>query len=139
MEILEFMSRGSGVIVTGGVNLKTAEVVFPASEKICPLPDLPKSVKEHTQDGLVLCGAKEDKTSCFTLSENGWTKSHDLIKERFNHVSWQTEEGVLLMGGASIPDSTELGERITRTSPSVTQNQLSLTGQRKNSSVLSIQ
>ena len=119
--------------------MKTAEVVFPASGKICPLPDLPKAVKEHTQEGLVLCGAKEDKTSCFTLSENGWTKSHDLNEERYDHVSWQMEEGILLMGGASTPDSTELGEQITRTSPTVTQTQLSQTGRRKNCSVLSIQ
>ena len=103
--------------------MKTVEVVFPASGKICPLPDLPQMLRKHTQDGLVLCGAQQDKTSCFILSENSWTKSHDLIEERYDHVSWQMEEGILLMGGASTPDSTELGE------------QLSQTGRRKNCSV----
>ena len=68
-----------------------------------------------------MCGAKEDKTSCLTLSEVGWTKSHDLIKERFNHISWQMEEGILLMGGASSPDSTELGDQILKTIPRIIQ------------------
>ena len=101
--------------------MTSAEVVFPASGKICPLPDLPSSRREHSQDGLVMCGAKEDKTSCLTLSEVGWTKSHDLINERFNHISWQMEEGILLMGGASSPDSTELGDQILKTIPRITQ------------------
>ena len=37
-------------------------------------------------------------------------KTHDLIKERVHHVSWETEDGVLLIGGARNPENTELGE-----------------------------
>ena len=62
------MFRGTGAIITGG-KMRSAEVVFPASEKICPLPNLPSTYKEHTQDGVVLCGGKEDKSSCYTLND----------------------------------------------------------------------
>ena len=101
--------KGSGVIITGG-SPTPPEVVFPHSEKICPLPSLPFSspVKLHTQDGLVLCGGSVDKRSCYTLSEKGWTKTHDLMGETITHVSWHTGSGILVMGGSS-GQNTELG------------------------------
>ena len=67
--------------------------------------------QEHTQNGLMLCGGGEDKLGCYSLTPEGaWLKTHDLIKERVHHVSWETEDGVLLIGGARNPENTELGE-----------------------------
>ena len=72
---------------------------------------MPSTRKEHSQDGLVMCGGKEDKTACQTLTEDGWIKSHDLIKQRVQHSSWQTEQGLLLIGGAAGNQlNTELGK-----------------------------
>ena len=115
--------------------MRSAEVVFPASDKICPLPNLPSTYKEHTQDGVVLCGGKEGKSSCYTLKEDGWTKSHDLIKEFVGHNSWETVEGILLMGGNKNPTNTELGEDIFKIFPPITRTQLSPTVARRNPSV----
>ena len=58
-----------------------------------------------------MCGGNEDKLGCYTLTPEGvWLKTHDLINERKYHVSWEREDGVLLIGGISNPDNTELGE-----------------------------
>ena len=67
--------------------------------------------QEHTQNGLIMCGGAEDKLGCYTLTPDGvWQKTHTLINERVHHVSWEMENGVLLIGGAINPDNTELGE-----------------------------
>ena len=67
--------------------------------------------QEHTQNGLIMCGGKEDKQGCSTLTPDGvWLKTHDLVKERVHHVSWEMEDGVILIGGARSPDDTELGK-----------------------------
>ena len=66
--------------------------------------------QEHTQNGLTICGGKEDMLGCSTLTPEGWSKTHNLTKERKQHTSWEMEEGILLIGGGSSPDDTELGE-----------------------------
>ena len=67
--------------------------------------------QEHTQNGLTLCGGKEDLLACSSLTPEGvWSQTHDLIKERKQHTSWEMEEGILLMGGGLHQDDTELGE-----------------------------
>ena len=58
-----------------------------------------------------MCGGKEDSLGCSTLQPDGvWLKTHNLIKERRAHVSWEIEEGLILMGGKYSPDDTELGK-----------------------------
>ena len=48
---------------------------------------------------------------CSTLTPEGvWSKTHNLTMERKQHTSWEMEEGILLIGGGSSPDDTELGE-----------------------------
>ena len=47
---------------------------------------------------------------CSTLTPEGvWLKTHNLIKERKHHVSWEMEDGLLLIGGVGNVDNTELG------------------------------
>ena len=67
--------------------------------------------QEHTQDGLIICGGKEDLQGCSTLQPDGvWLRTHDLIKARKHHSSWEMEDGVILIGGGNSPDDTELGK-----------------------------
>ena len=48
---------------------------------------------------------------CSSLTPEGvWLKTHDLIKTRKHHVSWEMEDGLLLIGGVGNVDNTELGE-----------------------------
>ena len=95
------------IIVTGGEGegytyLTSVEVLSPTGVRLpCSVPLLPDSRYHHTQDGEVACGGYdyEDATSCSTLTASGWTKSHDLLYERLQHVSWNSPDGLLLMGG----------------------------------------
>ena len=58
-----------------------------------------------------MCGGKEDLQACSTLQPDGvWLKTHNLIKERRVHVSWEMEDGVILIGGNKSPGDTELGK-----------------------------
>ena len=115
------------IIVTGGegdgyYNYQTSvEVLSPTGVRLpCSVPPLPLSAASryhHTQDGEVACGGYdyEDATSCSTLTASGWTKSHDLLYERRKHVSWNSPDGLLLMGGEYSLRNTEL---LTNTSSS---------------------
>ena len=98
------------IIVTGGEGegynyLTSVEVLSPTGVRLpCSVPPLPLSAASryhHTQDGEVACGGQdyEDATSCSTLTASGWTKSHDLLYERRKHASWNSPDGLLLMGG----------------------------------------
>ena len=78
----------------------------------CSLPPLPERRYAHTQTGLVACGGFKNNSekSCvrFSKGEEEWKKSHTLKKRRWSHVSWDSPDGVLLMGGQGSFTTTEL-------------------------------
>ena len=60
-------------------------------------------------DGLIVCGGgPSSKTTCLTFTSGEWVVSHTLVNQRMVHVSWQTDQGLLLMGGGNMPLSSEL-------------------------------
>ena len=72
---------------------------------------LPSSRAYHTQSGDILCGGYEDhdpSTTCMSYTAGAWVTSHTLLEERYDHCSWRSPEGVLLMGGGGSPRTTEL-------------------------------
>ena len=99
----------SVVLITRGrdksTELTSVEVVSPSGVPLpCPVPPLPASRYDHTQDGLVACGGYGSTavlTSCVTLTGSGWQESHQLQEARAQHVSWRSPAGLLLMGGHS--------------------------------------
>ena len=109
------------VLITWGVGdgytgLTSVEVLSP-SGVLLPCTVLPRptsrsheSMSGHTQDGEVACGGGEyaTGTSCSTLTGSGWTTSHQLQQWRYDHSSWSSPAGLLLMGGRSSPTTTEL-------------------------------
>ena len=46
------------------------------------------------------------RKTCLTLIGGSWSKSHDLIYERYRSFSWESEAGMMVMGGYT--DTTEL-------------------------------
>ena len=50
-------------------------------------------------DSLLICGGAYTYTTCITFSSGKWITSDNLYHRRDYHCSWQTEEGVVLMGG----------------------------------------
>ena len=107
----------SGIILTGSnsggasttsVEVWKTDIVFPSS---CSLPRLPEGRYGHTQTGLTACGGGgSDATwrSCVTLSGGAWIKSHTLVHQRYGHCTWETDSGIILLGGRQSPKSTEI-------------------------------
>ena len=95
------VSGGKG---NGGVVLDSVELLNMDGTWNCPMPTLPQPRYGHTQTGPVTCGGKEEpaRTSCLTFTSGGsdWVKTHKLTgKGRWEHFSWASPRGVMLMGG----------------------------------------
>ena len=97
-----------GVLISGGYNrngavYQSVEIYNPSTNTTCSLPKLPVGRYGHTQDVNLVCGgpSSSTRTTCVKWSsESGsWTQSHTLHQSRVYHVSWNTEDGVYLMGG----------------------------------------
>ena len=99
---LQLSSIYPAIIVTGSYNdnERSAELLRMDGSSLCSLPDLPEDHRGHTQSGPVTCGGFDStKTSCFTLTSEGWKLSHSLIYQRYFHSVWSSPLGVILMGG----------------------------------------
>jgi len=52
---------------------------------------------------MTVCGddayKSDTKTSCLTLTGEGWENTTTLLEKRFGHSSWDSPAGVILMGG----------------------------------------
>ena len=95
----------------------------------CWLPSLPARRSGHTQSGLVICGGGSEYlpgseaatlTSCTTLEAGVWTTSHSLQQQRWGHLGWETEGGILLLGGEDT-GARRTTELLTSTSSSTTE------------------
>ena len=100
-----------GIIVAGGDWNKNVELFLPESGRTCKLPDLPSYYSFSTLDTFngmpVMCGSQfgssDASVTCIKLSPSSdkasWSKYLRLIEQRFEHTSWHSPEGLLLMGG----------------------------------------
>ena len=85
------------------------EVVSPSGVPLpCTVPPLPDPRDSHTQDGEVACGGFYTLSTCVSLTASGWATSHNLVDRRYDHMSWRSPAGLLLMGGQYSRRTTEL-------------------------------
>ena len=67
------------------------------------LPELPGTGRdEHTSVNGVICGGDKYRTSCIDVTSGSWSSStYDSIRERYYHLSWNTDPGksFMLLGG----------------------------------------
>jgi len=109
--------------MAGGHGAYTStEVFIPDTGKTCSLPDLPDRRSGHTLDTLgntpVICGGGGNTgntataTSClqFTPTSFGgvWTNYTSTMESRYDHTSWVSSAGLVLMGGYSSGTTTEI-------------------------------
>ena len=75
------MISGSWQSDTGGY---TVEVYVPSTGQHCQMPDLPDWRRQHSQDFQTVCGGFifGTKTSCITLTEDGWESTTTLLESR---------------------------------------------------------
>ena len=83
---------------------KTSGFLNPSNKfSYCDLPPLDPYRTRHSMTGLMACGGIEDGvgTSCSTFNtvRGVWEESYQFSTRRYEHVAWNTSEGVLLMGG----------------------------------------
>ena len=104
-------------MVTGGwygTGLASVEVLSGAGTPIsCTIPPLPTARRHHTHDGLLSCGGADTTDTlrtCAKLSAlaGGWVVSHNLRESRFDHSSWQSPAGLVIIGGEYSGTTTEL-------------------------------
>ena len=69
---------------------------------------MPDDRYAHTQSGLVACGGYGSYTSCLSFSSGEWRTSHELYYSRYEHSSWMSQQGLVLMGGVGHENTAEL-------------------------------
>ena len=94
----------SVIIITGGktgTGEPTVELLDEHGTLICNLPNLPDERFGHTQTGLIACGGDHQShgiSTCLTFQDGSWTYSN-LNEPRYIHSSWNSPQGVMLLGG----------------------------------------
>ena len=94
----------SVIVISGGnPNQQSVEAFNLDGTQLCTMAALPDERRYHTMDGGFLCGGADTKKSCLHISSGGWsTFSWSLKKERQNHVSWDSSQGLILMGNKGV-------------------------------------
>ena len=74
------------MIISGGYPPNTAaqsaEVYVPSTGQHCQLPDLPDRRYLYTMEKMMVCGGEDTRTSCLTLTDEGWERTTTLLEER---------------------------------------------------------
>jgi len=104
-----------GIIISGGDRARTSVELFNPHDASqgCSLPSLPVGRNGHTMNTLEICGGYSYSTSttwttCITFTSGQWVTSHALTEKRWDHISWSTDAGILLMGGSYSVRTTEI-------------------------------
>ena len=106
----------------GNGGLKTSsEVFFPRTGTSCIVEDyeFPGGIYTATLNTIgektILCGglknATEVSAECYELTPNSptaWTKYADLKNGRYLHLTWESSQGLVVMGGWDSPKTSEL-------------------------------
>merc|ERR1711892_755721 len=96
------------ILLSGGIyTYDNVEVFSPSTGLSCSLPSLPDSRYGHTMDSTFICGGGNPPSTCLTFSSGKWITSQR-ITSRYAHTSWETEQGVVLMGGDDHPTTSEI-------------------------------
>ena len=62
----------------------------------CEMAPLPGNKPYGTLNGLKFCGG----SNCAEYKEGAWVITNNLAIRRYGHTSWETENGIYLMGGS---------------------------------------
>ena len=60
------------------------------------------------QNGLLACGGYDGGYTCVKFVDGAWETTHNLKYYRSGHTSWDSPDGILLVGGGSSSLTTEL-------------------------------
>ena len=109
-----------GVIITGGEERRDRyptnreELLIPSEEFSCELPQLPEPLREHTYEGGLICGGREQNSVskyCYQRTGNKWERLKFTITARNGHSAWNSSRGLVLIGGDHTATATVLVTR----------------------------
>ena len=101
------------VMITGGdgpgATEQSVEVIL-EDGSTCTMPDLPPPGRsQHSATGLTLCGGSNGVAATTCSKFNGeWEISHNLPNNRPSPESWQSPNGIYLIGGLGSPYTSEV-------------------------------
>ena len=88
--------------MTGGTGTElSADIILEDGTACTMTPGLPSPGRRaHSASGLTLCGGQDAETTytCSTFTGQ-WETSHSLSFGRYDHVSWLSPDGIILIGG----------------------------------------
>ena len=109
-------------MTNGGLHT-SSEIFFPRTGTSCIVEDyeFPVWVYSATLNTIgektILCGGlknprkPEISAECYELTPNSptaWTKYADLNNVRYQHLTWESSQGLVIMGGSDSPKTSEL-------------------------------
>ena len=100
------------ILIAGGI-LTEVEIWKPDYHTICTIPSLPSGTYHGTLNGMKYCGPfggnYRNETECVGFNQGVWNRTNSGFQHRRRfHTSWETEEGIYLMGGESGTLTSEL-------------------------------
>lgn len=99
-----------GVIIAGGLQTHNKVEVFnPNTKRVCALPDMPGTMhSKGTICGNLLCAVNRYYKNCLKWENSLFvTANVNLVQQRYSHLCWAHDNGVLLLGGAHAYASKE--------------------------------
>ena len=102
---LGLVLTGSGGGLAGSpLKLKSSEILHLNGQHRCSLSDFPTETWGHSQNGLTVCGNSDVtyRSNCYEFRSGVWTLTQTLLKPRVYHSSWQSDKGLIMMGGVGI-------------------------------------
>ena len=114
------------ILVTGGTAAEVSVEVIREDGTLCSMADFPPR-EHHSMSGFTVCGgvarhAGNVITSCSTLTAGVWETTHNMNVRRRDHLSWNSPNGTLLLGGCwNCDPSYQTTELLSTTSSSSTE------------------
>ena len=97
------------ILLSGGdANNTRVEVFDPLTGQSCSLPAFPDGRWGHTMDKLFICGGYYHSLTCLSLLSGEWVATHVLHHRRYASNSWDTSQGLLILGGDDSPHTSEV-------------------------------
>ena len=116
----------SAILVTGGDAAEVSVEVIREDGTLCSMADWPPRVR-HSMSGFTVCGGStktygDTISSCSTLTAGEWETTHNMNVRRRDHLSWNSPNGTLLLGGCwNCDPSYQTTELLSTTSSSSTE------------------
>ena len=111
--IIQFLKslKFLAILIAGGVATEE-EIWNPDDNTICTIPSLPSGSSHGSLNGMKYCGPNggnyRNESECVEFNQGVWSRTNSGFQHRRKfHTSWETENGIYLMGGEGSYQTSE--------------------------------